>query len=194
MEITVRLIREIHTGRVNTVNSQHGQVSLPSLPSCPANPRRTPERRLRGHASFALPHTDSSAATSGVHIATPTIPRHLADARIQSSELAQLDLDPSFVVPASVTVVHPQLRDLISCPRERGVVYHVKGSSIVQLTVDVRSEEREDEDGKSRQATGREWWCPSVSRGHTFLQRGTHALAVSINRGRSRPWASSRTA
>lgn len=83
-----------------------------------------------------------------------------------------------------MTVVHPQLRDLISCPRERGVLYHVKGSSIVQLTVDVHSQGHGhgDEDGEgqddgkrlfpSSQAISREWWCPSVSRGHAVPVSG----------------------
>lgn len=96
----------------------------------------------------------------------------MADRKIQNSELADLDLEPSFVVPASVTVIHPQLRDLVSCPKERGVLYHVKGSSIVELTVDVNDyldesgdDERQD-DGKragSRPSRSKETWCPSVS-------------------------------
>jgi hypothetical protein len=85
--------------------------------------------------------------------------------------LSDLHLEPSFVVPASVTVVHPQLRDLISCPKERGVLYHVKGTSIVELTVDVHSEEGDGNDPREdnkrsgsgiRSPISREWWCPSV--------------------------------
>jgi hypothetical protein len=144
--------------------------------TAPLNPPslhdRTPERRLRGHASFALPHTESFSAASNVANSSPIIPQDVADRRIQGSELADLDLEPSFVVPASVTVIHPQLRDLISCPKERGVIYHVKGPSIVELTVDVNDypdesgdEERQDEGKRagSRPSRNKETWCPSVS-------------------------------
>ncbi|KAJ9114617.1 hypothetical protein QFC22_005490 [Naganishia vaughanmartiniae] len=140
---------------------------------------RTPERRLRGHASFVLPHTESFAATSNVANSSPTIPQHVADKRIQGSELADLDLEPSFVVPASVTVIHPQLRDLVSCPKERGVIYHVKGSSIVELTVDVNDypddsgdEERPDEGKRagSRPSRNKEAWLPIT----TDLGFGVH--------------------
>ena len=178
----------------------------------------TPERRLRGHSSFVLPHTESSSATSDVHISTPTIPQSTADSRIRSSELSDLHLEPTFVVPAAVTVVHPQLRDLISCPKERGVLYHVKGTSIVELTIDVHSDEGDDDDrgyddnkrsgSGSRSPMSREWWCPSVrllayfkEDPYFLYRRSTHPLfslvpvfAYSTNPDKSRPWDSFRTA
>ncbi|EGN98621.1 hypothetical protein SERLA73DRAFT_181173 [Serpula lacrymans var. lacrymans S7.3] len=44
---------------------------------------------------------------------------------------------PSNIVPTNVTIGHVQLRDLIICPRERGIVNYVQGLSIVEHDLNV---------------------------------------------------------
>lgn len=48
---------------------------------------------------------------------------------------------PTTVIPAKITTIHPQLRDLLVCGGDRGRLYYVQGKGITELSVDY-SEER----------------------------------------------------
>ncbi|KAJ8594288.1 hypothetical protein M405DRAFT_918131 [Rhizopogon salebrosus TDB-379] len=39
---------------------------------------------------------------------------------------------PTVIAPAKITIRHPQLRDLIICPREAGIVNYIRGQSIIE--------------------------------------------------------------
>ncbi|KAG1722228.1 uncharacterized protein EDB91DRAFT_1038236, partial [Suillus paluster] len=39
---------------------------------------------------------------------------------------------PSVIAPAEVTIGHVQLRDLIICPREAGIVNYIQGTSVIE--------------------------------------------------------------
>jgi hypothetical protein len=65
-----------------------------------------------------------------------------------SPNLRGLSLQPSAVIKARPTIIHPQLRDLI-LPLERGKILYPRGNSIEELTfsIDPEGDEDEDEDG-----------------------------------------------
>ena len=73
-----------------------------------------------------------------------------------SSSSPHPTLNPTWVLPASITTIHPQLRDLIVCPRERGRVYYVQGKGVTEMVVDSAGER----DGTNNVAGG--GWNPKV--------------------------------
>ena len=52
---------------------------------------------------------------------------------ISSSELRELSLRPSSIQPAQITIIHPQLRDLI-LPLERANLLYPRGTSVQQIS------------------------------------------------------------
>jgi hypothetical protein len=62
-----------------------------------------------------------------------------------SPNLRDLPLEPSHIIKARPTIIHPQLRDLI-LPLERGKVLYPRGNSIEELTFSHSSSDDEDED------------------------------------------------
>jgi hypothetical protein len=62
-----------------------------------------------------------------------------------STNLRDLPLEPSNIIKARPTIIHPQLRDLI-LPLERGKVLYPRGNSIEELTFSHSSPDNEDED------------------------------------------------
>lgn len=62
-----------------------------------------------------------------------------------SPNLRELPLEPSNVIKARPTIIHPQLRDLI-LPLERGKVLYPRGNSIEELTFGYSHEDDEDLD------------------------------------------------
>jgi len=65
-----------------------------------------------------------------------------------SPNLRDLHLQPSAIIKARPTIIHPQLRDLI-LPLERGRVLYPRGNSIEELTFST-DHENEDEDEDDR--------------------------------------------
>lgn len=51
---------------------------------------------------------------------------------LANTELRDLDTNPSNVIDAAITIVHPQLRDLIVA-ESRGHVYYPRGSEIKEV-------------------------------------------------------------
>jgi len=60
-----------------------------------------------------------------------------------SPNLRYLPLEPSNVIKARPTIIHPQLRDLI-LPLERGKILYPRGNSIEELTFGHPHEDGED--------------------------------------------------
>lgn len=85
--------------------------------------------------------------------------RHLSHRHL-SGELRDLarPIRPSWVVPCAVTTVHPQLRDLVACPRGRGELFVVEGKGVKRVVVDVaartssRAYARGGRDGESSES------------------------------------------
>jgi uncharacterized protein YbaR (Trm112 family) len=69
---------------------------------------------------------------------------------------------PTYVLPASITTIHPQLRDLLVCPKERGRLYYVQGKGITELRVDLEGEREYGEQVREGKAVVGEW-APKVS-------------------------------
>ncbi len=88
-------------------------------------------------ASHALAFASASARPSGN--STPPLRSARSDAPhpdLSDSELRDVPHVPRTVVDASITTIHPQLRDLIVCPQVAGRVYHVKARGVVEVVLD----------------------------------------------------------
>jgi hypothetical protein len=70
-----------------------------------------------------------------------------------SPNLRDLQLEPTAIVKARPTIIHPQLRDLI-LPLERGRVLYPRGNSIEDLRFFPRLEEDEEEEGMKSSVVG----------------------------------------
>jgi hypothetical protein len=62
-----------------------------------------------------------------------------------SPNLRDLPLEPSNIIKARPTIIHPQLRDLI-LPLERGKILYPRGNSIEELTFVHPCDDDEDHD------------------------------------------------
>jgi hypothetical protein len=65
-----------------------------------------------------------------------------------SPNLRDLQLEPTAIVKARPTIIHPQLRDLI-LPLERGRVLYPRGNSIEDLRFFPKQDDEEEEGLKS---------------------------------------------
>lgn len=68
---------------------------------------------------------------------------------LASSELRDLPLEPTFLVDARITIIHPQLRDLI-LPLERRKVWYPHGNSIEEISWTERECEDEESDNSAK--------------------------------------------
>jgi len=101
---------------------------------------------LRGLIS---PHTHPSAALNSSSAGS-------------SSPISSGTIYPTYVLPASITTIHPQLRDLLVCPKERGRLYYVQGKGITELRVETEGEREYGEQVREGKAVVGEW-APKVS-------------------------------
>lgn len=84
----------------------------------------------------------ATTSTQSWRIHTETLCLRDPPSLISSSELRDLSLQPSSIRSGRVTIIHPQLRDLI-LPLERAKVLYPRGTTIEQVSWDpVDNDER----------------------------------------------------
>ncbi|KAF8895983.1 hypothetical protein BD779DRAFT_1493299 [Infundibulicybe gibba] len=74
---------------------------------------------------------------SQLHTPAPQPPPSTTIATMARDPPILSSVTPTAIVPARVHIGHVQLRDLIICPQQRGVVNYIQGSSIVERNLNV---------------------------------------------------------
>jgi uncharacterized protein YbaR (Trm112 family) len=162
--------------RMTLGRTRFGLTRSTSLVVLVLSPRPSVRRSTDPYAHTELrglisPHTHPSAALNSFS-AGP------------SSPSSSGTIYPTYVLPASITTIHPQLRDLLVCPKERGRLYYVQGKGITELRVDLEGEREYGEQVREGKAVVGEW-APKVSLDQ--CRGGALASAKEEASGRTRP-------
>ena len=88
-----------------------------------------------------------------------------------SPNLRDLPLQPSAIIKARPTIIHPQLRDLI-LPLERGRILYPRGNSIEELTFSSDHGDHDHDHDHDKESEGSDAMEMEVEKGQTVSGTG----------------------